>query len=384
MRFVPSRSPECLPIVLPPTKFPGGPVATRLWSWATVVLLTVWASLLPAEEPAQFRRFEFSGEAMAAPVKLVLYTTDQSRATQAAQTVFDRLQALNAIFSDYDPESELSQLCRQAPTPRPVPVSAELWQVLSKAQYFAEITGGAFDVTVGPVVRLWRRARRQRELPDPERLAEALSRVGYRKLNLFPDEQAVALLVEGMQLDLGGIAKGFAGQEALALLRQLGIDRALVDIGGDICLGDPPPDMPGWRVAIEPLRPDDPPQILVLSRCAIATSGDTQRFVIIGGQRFSHIVDPRTGWAMTGNMSVTVVAPDGTTADAMASALRVLGPEKGFPIVDSLPGVAACVLFLPDGAPPEVTPELKVSARWHHLPRLQVPGTSGAESAGPR
>ncbi|MDW8077618.1 MAG: FAD:protein FMN transferase [Thermoguttaceae bacterium] len=340
----------------------------------TLTISALSGAGLPAQEATSLERFEFTGEAMAAPVKLILYATDRRLAEAAAQMVFDRLQALNAIFSDYDPQSELSALCRRAPTREPVPVSAELWEVLSQAQYFAELTGGAFDITVGPVVRLWRRARRQRELPDPRRLSDALSRVGYQKLKLFPEHQAVALLEPGIQLDLGGIAKGYAGDEALALLRQMGITRALVDIGGDISLGDPPPQLPGWRVAIEPLRPEDPPpQVVLLSRCAIATSGDTQRYVIINGIRYSHIVDPRTGQAMTGNMSVTVVAPRGTTADAMASAIRVLGPEKGLPLINRLPGAAACVLFLPDGASPERKPEMWQSDNWAKLPRLELP-----------
>jgi len=153
-----------------------------------------------------------------------------------------------------------------------------------------------------------------------------------------------------MRLDLGGIAKGYAADEALRVLRKSGINRALVDAGGDIALGNPPPEKPGWRIGIAPLEADGPPsQVLLLSRVAVATSGDTWQYVQIGSRRYSHLVDPRTGLGLTDHSSVTVIAPEGITADGLASAVSVLGPEKGLKLVEATPGTAAFIVRAPEG-----------------------------------
>jgi thiamine biosynthesis lipoprotein len=175
------------------------------------------------------------------------------------------------------------------------------------------------------------------------------------------------LLKPEMRLDLGGIAKGYAVDKALAVLRRRGITRALVDAGGDIGLGDPPPGKPGWGIGVAPLEPGGPPGgFLWLSRRAIATSGDTQQYVVIDGVRYSHLVDPRTGLGLTDHSSVTVIAPDGITADGLASAVSVLGPRQGLRLVEETPGAAALVVRAPEGRP-----ETYESGRWKKLPVTQ-------------
>ncbi len=361
-----------------------GPCRTARWGFravAIVILASISLAKGSAAGAEDLHRYEFSGVAMAAPVKLILYAKDQDTAERAWEAVMARLEELNQLFSDYDPESELSRLCTLGGPGRPVAVSRELWEVLSRAKEFSRLSEGAFDVTVGPVVRLWRRARRQKALPSQARIAEVLQLVGYENLRLDETDHTVELLREGMRLDLGGIAKGYAGDQVLSLLAARGISRALVDIGGDIRLGDPPPGTEGWRVAIEPFGDGDrPPQVLLLSRCAIATSGDTERFVILGGRRYSHIVDPRSGWALTGNMQVTIVAPEGVTADALASAVRVMGPEKGLALVDKMSDTAGFVVYLPDGSPPDAPPLVFASKRWAELPHISLTETRGDRS----
>jgi thiamine biosynthesis lipoprotein len=301
---------------------------------------------------------------MAASIKLVLYATDEATANRAAEAAFARVHDLNAVLSDYDPESELRRLCRTSRKGVPVAVSDDLWRVLERAQTIAEKSNGAFDMTVGPVVRLWRRARIRRQLPSPERMKAARQKVGYRLVRLHPENQSVELLEPDMLLDLGGIAKGYAADEALAVLRKHGITRALVDAGGDIVLGDPPPDRPAWRVGVAPLDDEAPPsQFLALANVAVATSGDAWQHVVIDGMRYSHIIDPRTGMALTDHSSVTVVAPDGTTADALASAVSVLGPEKGIELVDKKCGAAAFIVRAPEGKV-----QTYQSSRWKDLP----------------
>ncbi len=323
---------------------------------------------VPAGEPA-LRRFEFTQMEMAVTVKIVLYYADAETATAAAKDAFSRVHALNGILSDYDPESELRRLCDTAGEGKAIHVSPELWKVLEHAQQVAQRSGGTFDVTVGPVVRLWRRARRQKELPSPEALRQARDLVGYKLVRLDSAHQTVELLKKGMRIDLGGIAKGYAMDEALAVLQRHGITRALVEAGGDMRLGDPPPGRAGWRVGIPPLdNPQGAPlSYLELSRVAVSTSGDVVQFVEIAGKRYSHIVDPRTGMALTDHCRVMVVGPTGMAADAISKAVGVLGPEKGLQLIDKIPGMAAMVTRAPSGHI-----EHYESSRWKDLPQTNL------------
>jgi len=243
-------------------------------------------------------------------------------------------------MSDYDNASELMRLCAGAGGP-PVPVSAELFFVLSKAQEVSRQSDGAFDVTVGPVVQLWRAARKRRKLPDAEKLAEARELVGWRNVRLDKDRRAVQLLKPGMKLDLGGIAKGYAADQALAVLKKQGIERALVAAGGDIAVSGPPPGSDGWKIAIATLPGEGDPGRLVLHHAAVSTSGDAEQFVEIDGKRYSHIVDPRTGIGLIGRMSATVVARRGIDADSLTKVVAVLGPEKGIKIIETNEGASA-------------------------------------------
>jgi len=285
-------------------------------------------------------RYEFTEPHMGTRFRIILYAPDEDTARKAATDAFARIASLNAIMSDYDNTSELMRLCAQAGGP-PVPVSAELFFVLSKAQEVSRQSGGAFDVTVGPVVKLWRLARKRHKLPDAEKLAAARALVGWQNVRLDKDKRTVQLLKAGMQLDLGGIAKGYAADEALAVLQKHGIDRALVAAGGDIAVSGPPPETDGWKIAIATLPGEKDPGRLILHHAAVSTSGDAEQHVEIDGKRYSHIVDPRTGIGLIGRMSATVVARHGIDADSLTKVVAVLGPEEGIKIVESHEGASA-------------------------------------------
>jgi thiamine biosynthesis lipoprotein len=319
-------------------------------------------------------RFEFEETHMASPFHLVLYSTDEAAARRASRAAFDRIEALNRVLSDYDPESELSRLSQSAGK-GPVRVSEDLFDVLARSKRISERSGGMFDVTIAPVGRLWRRARRDRKLPDQRLIAEARKLAGSDKMVLDPAARTVELRIPGMKLDVGGIAKGYAAQAALDVLRSSGIRRALVGGAGDIVVGDPPPDAEGWKVAIAPVDSRQPyrPPTLVLKNAAVSTAGDAERFVVIDGRRYSHIVDPRTGMGHEDRAAVTVVAPDGGTADALETTAYLLGPERGLKLVDETPGAAA--LFQ------RVTPEgVKTfeSSRFRQVPKIEDRDTAGA------
>ncbi|MDP6410268.1 MAG: FAD:protein FMN transferase [Planctomycetota bacterium] len=274
---------------------------------------------------------------------ITVYAPDADTAEAALAAAFARIDELDGRLSDYDSQSELSRLSDH-PVDTAIPVSDDLWEVLVVAALIAEQSEGAFDITVGPLSRLWRRARRQGRAPSPERLTHARRATGAQLLSLEPRERTVRLRATGMRLDLGGIAKGFALDEALDVLTERGLPQALVDGGGDVALGEPPPGREAWLVAVEATgESSEPRPRLALARAAVATSGDRYRRALVAGRRSSHILDPRTGLGLPAAISATVVAPSGVLADALASALCVLGPERGLALVDSLSGVEARV-----------------------------------------
>ncbi len=311
---------------------------------ACLALLLVVVCLDPAPAAQRLTRFEFSEPHMGTTFRVVLYARDSRSATLAASDAFRRIAALDATLSDYRDTSELSQLSRRA-VRRPVAVSRDLFRVLDQAQRLASRTRGAFDITVGPLSRLWRRAHRQVELPTEAALAEARAVTGYRLLTLNRGRRTARVARKGMLLDAGGIAKGYAADAALSVLRHNGIRRALVAAGGDLALGDAPPDAEGWQVVLAGLAPDRaaPGSPLTLVNCGVSTSGDAEQWVEIAGQRYSHIVDPRTGRALTGRRSVTVVAASAMTSDMLATAVSVLGPRDGIALVDTYPRCAALI-----------------------------------------
>ncbi|MHB8520661.1 MAG: FAD:protein FMN transferase [Limisphaerales bacterium] len=286
---------------------------------------------------------------MAIPFRIVLYAGDPSSAGAAANDAFLRLAQLNDIMSDYDPDSELSKLSQTSGQGRWVKVSDDLWRVLERSQQLARQTDGAFDVTVGPCVKLWRVARRIKRMPDPDVLAETMKAVGYQKMQLDPKTRSVKLRVPGMQLDLGGIAKGYAVDAALTVLKSHGIGQALVAGGGDTALSNPPPGRRGWRIAILPLDVTNAPpaRLVLLANAAISTSGDTFQRLEIEGKRYSHIVNPHTGIGLTDHSLVTVIARNCFTADSLTKPVSVLGPMAGLRLIEQTRGAAARVVRQP-------------------------------------
>ena len=304
-----------------------------------------------------FKRYNFRRREMGVSFRIALYASDEAVANMAADAAFRRIKQLNGIFSDYNPDSELMRLCHRSGPGHPIRVSRDFQRILSRSLAISRQSAGAFDVTVGPVVKLWRRARRKKKLPHPERLAAARKLIDYRMIVINPKSGTVELRKQGMRLDFGGIAKGYAGDAALAVLRTHGITRALIDGSGDIVVGDPPPGKTGWRIGLASLeKPDVPPtRFLSLTNAAVATSGDAYQYVEIDVKRYSHIVDPRTGIGLTHRSSVTVIAEKGATADALASAVSVLGPKCGLKLIDTLgTKTAAMVVVLKDNRPHSV------------------------------
>lgn len=277
--------------------------------------------------------------------RIKLYAVDEQQAQRGFRAAFDRIEQLDAILSDYRPNSELNRLSVDA-VRSPAKVSGDLFHVVAAAQELAEQTGGAFDITLGPVIRLWRQARKARALPASQALEQARAHCGYRKLKVDFRNQTIEMDQAGMQLDVGGIAKGYTADEALKSLEKLGITSALVAASGDLAFSDAPPGKKGWKVGVDSFDRSDAPftRVLELSHRAISTSGDTEQYLDIDGQRYSHIVDPRTGLGLTTRTTVTVIAHCGIDADGLATAVSVLGSTRGLAFVESRPGLAALIL----------------------------------------
>jgi len=291
---------------------------------------------------------------MGTQFRIVLYAEKLDAAQAGAEAAFARIESLDRALSDYDPKSELSRLGAASPTPVPVRVSNDLWPVLVHSQLLAQRSRGAFDITAGPFTALWRRARKSGRLPGPDALDAARRSVGYDQLKLESEARTAELRAPNMRLDLGGIAKGYAADEALRALADRGLGRALVAAGGDIVVGAPPPVKQGWTVAIAPLRSDDgaivvPELSLVLHNAAVSTSGDAHQHVVIDGVRYSHIVDPRTGLGLTTQTYVTVLAADGMTSDSLATAASVLGSKEGLALLRATPDVKGRIVTVRNG-----------------------------------
>ena len=339
---------------------------TSIYALSPVGLI-VLASCCLGFEPA-LARFELSQLHMGTQFKIILYCESAQAATTFASNAFERIAEIDAITSDYLETSELMLVCKTAAGSK-IRVSEDLFRVLETSQEIAERSDGAFDVTIGPVVRLWRRARRIGELPDSNRLAQAMDLIGYHKLRLDRPSRSVALERAGMLLDLGGIAKGYAVDAAMRVLKQQGVTRALVAGGGDISVMGAPPGSDGWTISVAPHGGEAQHGLyLCLRDRAVSTSGDAHQYVEIGGVRYSHIVDPKTGLGLKGHQSVTVVALDCTTSDALATAASVMGPAKGSRLIDSTPGAAA--LFTQTTARGESMVE---TYRWKEVPKTAQP-----------
>jgi FAD:protein FMN transferase len=326
-------------------------IRATVWGLIAWIALTCLGRTAFAAEPV-LARYEFTEPQMGVPFKIVVYAADEMAANRAALAAFRRIEQLNTILSDYEDESELNRLSRSSPHADPVQVSDDLFRVLELSQLLAERTEGAFDVSVGPLVRLWRRARRQRELPTDERLAAARRAVDHRAIKLNRERKTVQLTKPRMRLDLGGIGMGYAVDEALAVLKAHGIDSAMIDASGDIGVSQAPPEKRGWRIGIAPEGPRrDPTKFVLLQNAALTISGDAYQHVEIDGVRYSHIVDPRTGLGLTDRSAVTVIAKDCATADSYATAISVLGPKKGLQLAAETPGVEAHIVRVENGQP---------------------------------
>ena len=292
------------------------------------LLLEVTAPISSAAEPV---RYEFESKHMGTSFRIVMHHADKAKAVTAAEAAFARVAVLERVLSDYRADSEVMTLCKRndADPGKPMPISSDLAKMMRVALDQSRLTDGAFDVTVGPLTKLWRISRKTQEpTPKPE-LTIALGLVGFDKIRLDENAKTLALADAGMRLDFGGIGKGFAVDEALIVLKEKhGIENVLMAAAGDVTCRGTPPGKPGWLVEIAPLRKGEPTRSLLLKDRSVSTSGDLEQVAVIGGVRYSHVLNPKTGIGLTGRRSVTVIGRGGAITDALTKAACVLPPER--------------------------------------------------------
>lgn len=287
------------------------------------------AILLAAGPLAAQPRHEFTELHMGVAVRLVLHADHPGAARTAARAAFDRIAELEDVLSDYRPASEVRRLEHR--DTGWVAVSSELAAVLAAARRIAALSDGAFDPTAGALTALWRESRRSGRLPHAARLDHARARTGWERFTLDTSRALLHLSVPGIRFDLGGIAKGYILGQAMHVLRRRGTPRALIEAGGDILLGEPPPGREGWMVEHPGLHGTP------LHGLAIATSGTREQFVEIDGMRYAHLLDPRTGLGLTRHVEVTVIGPDPMLADALATAVAVMEPGQAARLLQAHP-----------------------------------------------
>ena len=308
--------------------------------WGTVYLLTTTTVAQPAPHPT---RFTFQRGLFGTQFVAILYATDSTTAQRAYTAVSTRMDSLNQIMSDYLDGSEINRLSQTAGQGRFVPVSPTLFDVLTEAKTIAKTSGGRFDFTIGPLSQLWRRAVRRGDFPTARQRRTARKSVGYQFVELDSVTKSVRLRRPGMKLDLGGIGQGYAVDVAQTVLHQHGIRAFLLDLGGDVLAGDAPPNQArGWRILIgvdtkQPVNQADTLSIF-LQHAAITTSGDTYRFLEHRGRRYSHVMNPRSGLGLRHGARTTVLAPDGTRADALTKVFSVAGIRKSQRLLRRFPG----------------------------------------------
>jgi FAD:protein FMN transferase len=296
----------------------------------------------------QLQRYEASHEAMGTEFTVAVYGRDQNFLAETVEQVFEEIDRIDQQMSNYKPESELSQINRLAAS-EDVLVTPNLFALLQTSLHYSEETGGGFDITVGPLMKAWGFFRGQGRVPSSAELKDVLKHVGYQHVKLDPARRTIHFDVPGIELDLGGIAKGYAVERAVRVLRDNGITSAFVSSGMSsiYALGAPPGEK-GWKITLrDPFDEKKAADVVYLKNFAMSTSGNYNKFFKLGGKMYSHIMDPHTGMPVEGMLATTIFVAGGTDSDAL-SKLYVLGVEGSRRYLATHPDIEA-IFYVPKG-----------------------------------
>jgi thiamine biosynthesis lipoprotein len=286
--------------------------------------------------------------------RVVAVAKDPATGDRCVEAGLAAIRKVDELMSDYKDDSEISLVNKEA-AQQAVQVSESTYEVLKKSIEFSQLTDGAFDITVGPLVDIFHKTQKKHVAPTQEQIDQAKAKVGFEKLILDDENRTVRFAVDGMRIDLGGIAKGYAVDKAIEAARRCGAVGVMVDIGGDVrCFGKPPEGRDEWRIglqdpnsAIEGMSGSGLVLTLTVTNAAVATSGDYQQFAMIDGKRYSHIMNRKTGTSVDGLSSVTIISENATDADALATSVSVMGPVNGIALIEKLPKIEAILMTPP-------------------------------------
>lgn len=322
-----------------PGKRSASPIAYILVAAVVFIIIAVPFLLKEKRESVVYTR-----PLMGTIVELTLMDGMRSGFDQAAEAGFSEIKRLERLLSSYDPASDVSRISASAGK-GPVLVSSEVVEVMEKALEIAELSNGAFDPTVGSLASVWGYSGESGTVPSEEEVKKLLALVDYHRISVNPEASTVTLEKSGLVLNLGGVAKGYIVGKAIEKLTEKGVNRGIVKAGGDLTVFQV--TWPGKPFIIGIKHPRKPEKLIGeahVLRGAVTTSGDYERFFMKDGVRYHHILDPKTGYPARGTRSVTIIAESSTYADALSTAVFVMGPEAGMELVEKLPGVEAVIV----------------------------------------
>jgi thiamine biosynthesis lipoprotein len=292
--------------------------------WRLIFLL-----LFPFTLSAQLKRFQFSESKMGSPFNLIFYHTDSAEAVLIAKGCLSIVDSLNNVFSDYSSTSEVGKLASMSLV-KDQKVSDELFSMINWSKQAWERSGKTFDITIGALTQLWRKAKKENRFPSEAEIKTAKDLTGFKNLIINERSKTISFKHPGIRFDFGGIVPGYAAQRVIDFLKTKNINIALADASGDIVMGDAPPGKNGWIIGVN--LPENEIEVwdkkLELKNFAVSTSGDIYRYTIHNGKKYSHIIDPRTGYGVTSQRNVTVIAKYGADADWLATACSILPVKK--------------------------------------------------------
>lgn len=284
---------------------------------------------------------------MGSRFEITAVSSDQDKAQKAIQAGIQEIQRIEKLISSWDANSQTSAIIASAGI-QPVQVDQELFNLIRRSLKISRLTHGAFDISYASMDKIWKFDGSMTEMPDSAAVAASVSRINFNNIILDAENRSVFLKEKGMKIGFGAIGKGYAANKALAILSKMGLDGALVNASGDLISWGKDVGGKEWRIGIS--NPKNKEQIyawLTIGETAVVTSGNYEKFVEFNGERYAHIIDPRTGYPVKGLSSVTIICPDAELADALATSVFVLGKEKGLELVNQLNGIE-CILVSDD------------------------------------
>ena len=299
------------------------------------ILLYSTAVLITVSGCGKISTVKESSFMMGTVVEITVEHKDTAKARRIIQQAIHEGKRIEKLMNVHDKDSEVSEINREAGV-KGVKVSGDVYRVIEKALHYGKLSGGAFDITVEPLIELWGFGKGEKRIPGKTEIEKVLPLIDYRKVALNRQEKTVKLKEKGMKINLGAIAKGYIVDRMVSFLKEKGIKTVLVNAGGDIYASGSPSGRTSWKIGVrDPRNYQGVKKVISIRDNGIATSGDYEKYFFMNGKRYSHIIDPRTGYPASGLISVTVIAETAAEADALATALFVMGKEKGGELADS-------------------------------------------------